>query len=576
MQQFLSEPVKNKEVIELNTDGVIVGMGASGLSTMTRLAEKLAEADAEVNVLALEKNGYYGGCSLMASDFFCVNPKRHQEVYNNGEDFTDAEVMRRIWMDYTDGDGKQELIDLMVDNSGETLDWLEFENDFKFVEKAVEGFDGDAHYAGKIQFLPNDNAAVNKPAMYRYFTNLVNKFTGAGGEYMLETEAYELIMDEETGAAVGLKARNLSDGTEYLVHAEKVVLASGGFIDNGEMTTKYLKNDYYPLSGVWNTLDVGSCDGLMIQSAIDNGAGTYNIGITPMVHLTSSYGEITGFDTHVIEDKIGTITDRTAMWSENDVPKYMVISPYSVAVTKDGVRFATEERIGFLDSWKAGPYFYSLWSQAQIDEIRESGFDRNSLVGPSVAWLGYRDAVPADTITTREHLMALPMPDRYITCMPDRTPIGAVDDIMQAGIDAGFIFKADSLEELAETLGMNADMLKETIETFNGYCEDGEDKEFKKSAKYLRPLDEEGPFYAVKGSAYCYATCGALNVNENLEVLMDDGITPIPGLYAVGNDCAGVLYTEKKAYVTYGGAAQGWAYTSGYVCGQNIAELIVG
>ena len=574
IQAFMKVPEKSNETITIDTDIVVVGMGASGLSSMTRAAEMLADKGKDVNILAIEKSGYYGGCSLMASDFFAVNPKKHQEKYNEGKDFTDAEVMRNIWYNYTEGDGKPEVIDVMIDNSGDALDWLEFEHGYEFVEKAVQGFDGDAEYAGKIQFLPNDNAATNKVAMHKYFTNMVDAFTAKGGKYMLETEGYGLIYDADTNAVTGVLARNLLDGTEYVINAKYVILATGGFANNGEMTEKYLKNDYYPLSGVWNGLNTGTCDGKMIEAAIEIGAGTYNIGITPMVHLTGAYKQITGFDTHVVEDKIGTITDRTAMWSENDVPKYMVISPYSIAVNKFGKRFANEERIGFLDSWKAGPYFYSLWSQKQIDEIRESGFDAASLTGPSVAWLGYRDAVPADHITTREHLMALAMPDRYVTCMPDHTPIAAIDDIMQAGMDAGIVIKADTLEELAGKLEIAPETLAETVAEFNGYCEAGEDKGFKKSEKYLRPLDEEGPYYAVIGSSYCYATCGALNVNGNLQVLQADGETPINGLYAVGDDSAGTLYSEKKAYVTYGGAAQGWAYTSGYVCGRIVADMV--
>ena len=34
----------------------------------------------------------------------------------------------------------------------------------------------------------------------------------------------------------------------------------------------------------------------------------------------------------------------------------------------------------------------------------------------------------------------------------------------------------------------------------------------------------------------------------------------------------GVLFSEKKAYVTFGGAANGWAMTSGYECGKILAE----
>ena len=575
ISQFLTAPEKNEsEPIRIEKDVVVVGMGASGLSAMTRAAETFAANGQKASVLAIEKDGYYGGCSLMASDLFAVNPKRHQDKYNNGEDFMDAEVMRRIWFDYTEGDGKQELIDLMVDHSGDALDWLEFDHGYQFVEKAIQGFTGDDTFAGKIQFLPNDNGATNKVAMYQYFTNMCDSFTENGGEYMLETEGYGLIYDEATNTVQGVKARSMVDGTEYEIYAKAVILASGGFADSAEMTTKYLKDDYYPLSGAWYRLNTGNSDGKMIQAALDIGAGSYNIGMPPMVHLTGVPVTLTQFETHKVEDKIGTITNRTAYWSENDVPRYMVIYPYTLAVNKFGARFATEERIGFLDSWKAGPTYFSLWSADQIEDLKVNGFDTAALVGPSVAWLGYRDAVPADYVTTRDHLMALAMPDRYVTCMPDGTPITKIDDILQAGIDAGFIYKAETLDELAAVLGMDAEALKETVSTYNASCEAGVDEAFGKSEKYLRALGETGPYYAVTGCAHCYSTCGALDVNTDLQVLQQDGATPINGLYAVGTDCSGVLYSEKKAYVTYGGAAQGWAYTSGYLCGELVANLL--
>ena len=50
-------------------------------------------------------------------------------------------------------------------------------------------------------------------------------------------------------------------------------------------------------------------------------------------------------------------------------------------------------------------------------------------------------------------------------------------------------------------------------------------------------------------------------------MLKADGETPIGGLWACGCDASGVLYSEKKPYVTYGGAAIGFAYTSGRLSG---------
>jgi hypothetical protein len=37
----------------------------------------------------------------------------------------------------------------------------------------------------------------------------------------------------------------------------------------------------------------------------------------------------------------------------------------------------------------------------------------------------------------------------------------------------------------------------------------------------------------------------------------------------------GVLFTEKKPYVTFGGAAQGWAFTSGYLAGEIVSEFVL-
>ena len=86
-------------------------------------------------------------------------------------------------------------------------------------------------------------------------------------------------------------------------------------------------------------------------------------------------------------------------------------------------------------------------------------------------------------------------------------------------------------------------------------------------------VEGDGPYYAVKGSPWLYSTIGGLDVDEDLQVLDTNG-NKINGLYAVGTDCEGVLFTEKKEYVTYGGADQGWAFTSGYILGPKLAEEI--
>ena len=63
-----------------------------------------------------------------------------------------------------------------------------------------------------------------------------------------------------------------------------------------------------------------------------------------------------------------------------------------------------------------------------------------------------------------------------------------------------------------------------------------------------------------------------LDINEHFQVLKTDGETAINGLYAVGTDSMGVLFTDKKPYVTYGGVNNSWGLTSGMLLGRELAE----
>lgn len=145
---------------------------------------------------------------------------------------------------------------------------------------------------------------------------------------------------------------------------------------------------------------------------------------------------------------------------------------------------------------------------------------------------------------------------------------------MQAGIDAGYIFKADSVAELAALTDMDPDVLVSTVDAYNACCEAGADADFGKDPQWLVKVGG-GPYYAVLGCSFYYTTGGALDINEDLQVL-DTGGNPIAGLYAVGTDSMGVLMTNREQYLDYGGAASGWAFTSGRLVGKVLAAKLLG
>ena len=149
-------------------------------------------------------------------------------------------------------------------------------------------------------------------------------------------------------------------------------------------------------------------------------------------------------------------------------------------------------------------------------------------------------------------------------------PITDLDKIISLGEDLGIVVEADSIEELQEKLG--ADNLSETITNYNSYAESGNDPEWNKSAENMTAISTTSTkYYAIKATEYCYSTTGGLDVNENIEVLDNDG-NVISGLYACGTDSLGVLLGEEQGYIDYGGVAHGWCFTSGKLAGTNAAE----
>ena len=99
---------------------------------------------------------------------------------------------------------------------------------------------------------------------------------------------------------------------------------------------------------------------------------------------------------------------------------------------------------------------------------------------------------------------------------------------------------ADTLEELAEKMGVPADTFVATINRWNEMCDAGEDVDFGYPGQYMHRIDT-APFYATREMAESLATSGGLQVNEDSQVLGADN-QPIKGLYAIGNTSGSMFY----------------------------------
>ena len=122
-------------------------------------------------------------------------------------------------------------------------------------------------------------------------------------------------------------------------------------------------------------------------------------------------------------------------------------------------------------------------------------------------------------------------------------------------LEAGVLKRADTLEELAELIGLPAGSLTATVDEFNGYARSGKDEQFHRGEA---PWDltithlagshtdgpnpclgviDKGPFYAATIVLSDLGTKGGLKTDEHARVLRTDG-SAIPGLYASGNTMA--------------------------------------
>jgi fumarate reductase flavoprotein subunit len=134
------------------------------------------------------------------------------------------------------------------------------------------------------------------------------------------------------------------------------------------------------------------------------------------------------------------------------------------------------------------------------------------------------------------------------------------------------VFVADTLEELAQKMGIEPDVLQKTVDEYNRFCEKGHDDVFAKDPKFLRPV-KAPKFYAFRNIPYIYGTLGGIKVNERMEVLNKEQDV-IPGLYAAGYD-ANIINGDTPDY-NIGGSALGFALNSGRIAGENAARYIAG
>ncbi len=327
-----------------------------------------------------------------------------------------------------------------------------------------------------------------------------------GIDFFTSTPAKELIFED--GKIVGVLAQD-ADDNELCIGAKYVVLATGGFGNNMDMVKKYSWMPQLAETNYQSVPTQNTGDGIrMAESA---GAHLKDIGTLMIIGCTEGRTLGSNINGGGYQPNLWVDTKGKRFCNEA-VANSFADTGNTIARRDDGI-------------------VYSVMDEETIRRLETEG----SLVG-----------------------------------LGDFIPIHKAMPTLRAEIDEAIpdkvAFKADTIEGLAEAMGVPADTFKATVEKYNAACKSGKDEEFYKPAKFLHPVATP-PFYATKQRPSILVSCGGIRVNGDFQVT-DDKYEPIPGLYAVGMEATGLFGDTYNLDVP--GTANGFSHTSGRLAARSI------
>ena len=136
----------------------------------------------------------------------------------------------------------------------------------------------------------------------------------------------------------------------------------------------------------------------------------------------------------------------------------------------------------------------------------------------------------------------------------------AIMDATSLACNPKYAVEAESIEELAEKIGVDPATLTQTVTNYQRYYDNQKDEEFGRTD--MRSRIDTAPFYAVPVFPGVHHTRGGVSIDLRSQVLNTEG-NPIPGLYGAGE------VTDNKLMGNDPVAA---GITFGRLCAQSVLE----
>ena len=513
---WLGQPpeIAEKDIVATHdTDILVVGCGTGGMFTVASAAE------AGAKVIGIDRFPVGTG---IREDIGAID-SRYQKAYGTKVDKFEFITMATL---YAGGRIQQDLVKLWCDESGAVVDWL----GDRLAERGIEMWheSGDRNDETRYKHFPighSPRMRLTKDGKEEISLNTVlfDYAVKHGAPFDFSTKMVKL--EKKNGRVTGCIAQN-AEGKYVRYNAKKgVVVATGGYAQNFKMLEALQP---------WN-LRVTGRTGAM--------PGARGDGIKACLWVGAKMDE-----THSLLkfDRCALRPDQNpgvkTIQSGDSGFFWMGSQPW-LKVNAYGKRFMNEsgtyENILHADEFQKGHCHYTLFDSNWVqyaEQFKMHGCSRmfpfENGADPNISW----------KVVKEKMLPGL--------------------------IEKGYVVQADTIEELAQKLGLPAKTLQATVTRYNELAKSGNDVDYGKEPHRLTPVNK-APFYGAKNTGWMLCTLDGIQIDTNMNAIDTEG-NPIPGLYVVGNDSGGYFASEYPNLAT--GMACGRTVTFGRLVGLKLAK----
>ena len=325
------------EVIEYTTDVVVVGAGAAGVAAAVEAFDKGAQ------VILLEKMAAIGGTTATSQGMiagFETYKTKEQDIHYT------VDQMYHNLMNNASYRLDPALTTITVAKSGETVDYLHERMGMEFDDTIWT-------YYGNLQMMHvvTGAGAAMKTAMEATLANTAI-------DLQLNTRATEILMNAD-GSVKGVKAERGND-TVY-VYADSVVIATGGYAYNPELTVRLDPEKEGTMGIGW---DGATGDGLIMAS---------NVGAA-LTHLQDMMCVLKDYEIMAFHNGNSTTANVSNFISRDN----------TVLLGADGTRFCDEKDIGYMTQALNTPIFDQMhrdglgyvWAVSDVASLEAKGVKR--------------------------------------------------------------------------------------------------------------------------------------------------------------------------------------------------------